>query len=894
MKQPLMRPNFPPLPSFALRPAAEAWLQDVQRTALQQELNGGAVRHPLHTGLDAEQRLRQSLKRASVPAAAVAPLLAEVWQDRRKDILQIWEALEDEKEQELFAGCLKAALLAGSPRAAASLEAVQLLPAEQETSAPAGLELAEQLVFVDDAEDLEEENLPPTENNTASTASDSVLDVPETSCSDEEISEEESASASVATIAANLAATLTEDDTCIHLPAHVTQEEITALLPRLQWFKPDILLPLASSDWLSCVQLLQQALPEYALHFQEEGGTMHVLGQSRAPRTRRAPLPPRCQDGSPLLSVILPAGQDEEALARSLESALAQDVPHLEILVILDSNSGPAAATADSFARKAPWQVRPFRFDEELSMQGAWNAGLDLAQGEYACLLPCGDVFHDNALREGMQTLEREQADMASFSPDAPQVQRLDGTLARTRFLTGQFGNAGLPQKLYATRLLRAHALQASPEGGDLDDSFTLQILQLAQKVLVLPGSLLVRADAPEMEDAPAQVRAFLAEMELAVRFRAAHDLEEDDPLWAAWVRRRFQQLYPALQECMADAEAHDDILSDTRLALLARLPGLLEALVSRLPGSGSAAHTPPALLPQPECQPYRNAPAASPALSLIVNVQATPTEVFFERLQELDSTQVECVLLANGCDAATQHQLEDLADMYPHCRLFRMASPVHPAQSFACGLAQVQGQGVLFLDAHAELLPDFIPEAVRQLSANTADICAFAVRRMDADGMLNFSFFNEDVTTGAQLAAFLLEKDMPLDLAGLVFRRDFLQTLDISATAPRWQESLLLSALATARAVMHTEAALCVYEGTAQPETAVSLPEATHYFSLWQNLLASGDDWPENARAALSEHLQTAVREFWLPVWQETACDAQQIPSCLVRALLLQAASCI
>ena len=61
MKLPLMRPGFPQIPSFPSHADAEAWLKAFGRTALRQELDGGAIRHPRHTGMTDEQRLRQRL-----------------------------------------------------------------------------------------------------------------------------------------------------------------------------------------------------------------------------------------------------------------------------------------------------------------------------------------------------------------------------------------------------------------------------------------------------------------------------------------------------------------------------------------------------------------------------------------------------------------------------------------------------------------------------------------------------------------------------------------------------------------------------------------------------------------------------------------------------------------
>ncbi len=118
--------------------------------------------------------------------------------------------------------------------------------------------------------------------------------------------------------------------------------------------------------------------------------------------------------------------------------------------------------------------------------------------------------------------------------------------------------------------------------------------------------------------------------------------------------------------------------------------------------------------------------------------------------------------------------------------------------------------------------------------------ICAFAVRRSDADSVLNFSYFNESADTGAKLTVFYLEKDMPLDDPGTIFQRDFLQDLQFSTVSPRWQESFVLAALRRARTKMSTNTALSLQETSHVANRPVSLAELNNYFRLWQDLLGS------------------------------------------------------
>ena len=88
------------------------------------------------------------------------------------------------------------------------------------------------------------------------------------------------------------------------------------------------------------------------------------------------------------VSVIMPAYNAEQTVARAIESALAQTEPRCEVLVIDD-------ATADIVARIAEQdrRVHLLRNTTNRGPAGARNDGLAVARGDWIALLDADDTF---------------------------------------------------------------------------------------------------------------------------------------------------------------------------------------------------------------------------------------------------------------------------------------------------------------------------------------------------------------------------------------------------------------------------------------------------------------------------------------------------------------------
>ena len=103
----------------------------------------------------------------------------------------------------------------------------------------------------------------------------------------------------------------------------------------------------------------------------------------------------------PLVSVILPAYQGERFLAEAIDSALGQDYPHVEVIVVDDGSTDASADIA---------RARGVRLIEQanLGVSAARNTGLAAARGDLIAFLDQDDYFAPDKLTTQVACLTAE------------------------------------------------------------------------------------------------------------------------------------------------------------------------------------------------------------------------------------------------------------------------------------------------------------------------------------------------------------------------------------------------------------------------------------------------------------------------------------------------------
>jgi cellulose synthase/poly-beta-1,6-N-acetylglucosamine synthase-like glycosyltransferase len=121
---------------------------------------------------------------------------------------------------------------------------------------------------------------------------------------------------------------------------------------------------------------------------------VRLLGHDRRGAQRGAADRERLLRRRPLVSVVVAGRNEEEIIAASVQSLLAQDYPNLEILVVDDHSDDRTSAEVRPFLRDP--RVRLVRNNAERGRGGrpsASNLGLRLARGEFLISLDADTTF---------------------------------------------------------------------------------------------------------------------------------------------------------------------------------------------------------------------------------------------------------------------------------------------------------------------------------------------------------------------------------------------------------------------------------------------------------------------------------------------------------------------
>ncbi len=91
---------------------------------------------------------------------------------------------------------------------------------------------------------------------------------------------------------------------------------------------------------------------------------------------------------SPLVSIIIPVHNDETSISRAIDSALAQTLPDVEVIVVDDGSTDGTPEVLHRYEGKVTL-VR----QENQGVSAARNAGIRVARGKYLCFLDSDDTF---------------------------------------------------------------------------------------------------------------------------------------------------------------------------------------------------------------------------------------------------------------------------------------------------------------------------------------------------------------------------------------------------------------------------------------------------------------------------------------------------------------------
>ncbi len=113
----------------------------------------------------------------------------------------------------------------------------------------------------------------------------------------------------------------------------------------------------------------------------------------------------------PRVSIIVPAYNAADTLARTLESVRMQSFGNFEVFVVDDGSADETAAIAEDFAS----EDKRFTLlrQQNSGVAAARNAGLAKASGQYVAWLDADDVWHPTKIAKQVQIFERSSVPLS-------------------------------------------------------------------------------------------------------------------------------------------------------------------------------------------------------------------------------------------------------------------------------------------------------------------------------------------------------------------------------------------------------------------------------------------------------------------------------------------------
>ena len=145
------------------------------------------------------------------------------------------------------------------------------------------------------------------------------------------------------------------------------------------------------------------------------------------------------EGGFPLVSVVVPARDEEADIEQCLRSLLASDYPRLELIAVNDRSADQTGSIinriADQDSRVQPVHIETLP-DGWLGKNHALQTGADMAQGEYLLFTDGDIVFAPDCLKRAVSFMRESKVDHLALIPGGLEGGAMETTF-KTFFLFG-------------------------------------------------------------------------------------------------------------------------------------------------------------------------------------------------------------------------------------------------------------------------------------------------------------------------------------------------------------------------------------------------------------------------------------------------------------------------
>lgn len=106
----------------------------------------------------------------------------------------------------------------------------------------------------------------------------------------------------------------------------------------------------------------------------------------------------------PLVSVCIPAYNNDEYIIETIECILNQSYKNIELIVVDDNSKDDTYNVVKSIKDD---RVSVYKNEKNLGMAGNWNKCLELCKGKYIKLICADDLIHNRLIEKEVQIMEK-------------------------------------------------------------------------------------------------------------------------------------------------------------------------------------------------------------------------------------------------------------------------------------------------------------------------------------------------------------------------------------------------------------------------------------------------------------------------------------------------------
>lgn len=435
----------------------------------------------------------------------------------------------------------------------------------------------------------------------------------------------------------------------------------------------------------------------------------------------------------PVLSIIMPVYNVERYLAACLESALAQDIPGLEIICVNDGSTDSSPEILEQFAAQ---DSRIRVIDKENAGYGAaMNDGLRAARGTYVGILESDDRVCDGAWQALLDLAQANDLDMVRgsyyrvrngvneyYNPHTG-AEKFGSPLLAPLPLDQVIDTGNYPLCHWVTPSLWAGLYRRSflldediwfletPGASYQDTAFTFKTWTFARRVMLtdIPVIYYTLDNETSSTNSKSKVFAICDEAAECDRFLIERNLKDKYGSGVATVRCRtyswnVQRVSPEFKHAFEEVmwkEYADDF---------------------------RAGFCTPAVFKQNDLQLMARKAEGRPAVSILFAADPATgnLEAALKRLTELETSDVEVLCLPIGEAPATIAMLSTAAEADSR---FRVLEPEPTAaEAYSTAMAEAQGTYLLFADSSDRVKPELLDKAAERADRSALDavVCAW------------------------------------------------------------------------------------------------------------------------------------------------------------------------